>query len=104
MAIELMNCKGMFSDDCINDFKKHIDDYHQGFMIVNDELYLPKYKVLSLGLHYDKDTEVIVLDDYNKATAKDELAQLFNDNEYVTNDELIDLAEAVWTNDIDSAC
>lgn len=104
MAIELMNCKGMFSDYCINDFKKHIDDYHQGFMIVNDELYLPKYKVLSLGLDYDEDTEVIVLDDYNKATAKDKVAQLFNDNDYVSNEELTDLAEAVWTNDIDCAC
>lgn len=100
MAIELMNCKGMFSEYCINDFKKHIDDYHQGFMIVNDELYLPKYKVLSLGLDYDEDTEVIVLDDYSKATAKDKLAQLFNDCDYITNAELTDLAEAVWTNDL----
>lgn len=79
--IELMNCKGMFSEFCINDFKKHIEDYHQGFMIVNDELYIPRYKVISLGLDYDEDTEVIVLDDYNKATAKDKLAQLFNDIE-----------------------
>lgn len=85
MAIELMNCRGMFSDYGINDFKKHIDDYHQGFMIVNDELYLPRYKVLSLGLNYDEDTECIVLDNYNKATAKDKLAQLFNDNDYITN-------------------
>lgn len=100
MAIELMNCKGMFSDDCIDNFKKDIDDYHQGFMIVNDELYLPKYKVISLGLDYDEDTEVIVLDDYNQATAKDKLAQLFNDNDYITNEELTDLAEAVWTNDL----
>lgn len=101
--IELMNCKGMFSEYCINDFKKHIEDYHQGFMIINDELYLPRYKVVSLGLDYDEDTECIVLDDYNKATAKDKLAQLFNDNDYITNNELIDLAEAVWTNDINKA-
>lgn len=100
MAIELMNCKGMFSEYCINDFKKHIDDYHQGFMIVNNELYLPTYKVMSLGIDYDEDTEVIVLDDYNQATAKDNLAQLFNDNDYITNEELIDLAEAVLTNDL----
>lgn len=93
----------MFSEDCINDYKKHIDDYHQGFMIVNDELYLPKYKVLSLGLDYDEDTEVIVLDDYNKPTAKYQLAQLFNDNDYIANEELTDLAEAVWTNDVYSA-
>lgn len=98
--IELMNCKGMFLEYCINDFKKHIEDYHQGFMIVNDELYLPKHKVLSLGLDYDEDTEVIKLYDYDKATAKDKLAQLFNDNDYITNNELIDLAEAVWTNDL----
>lgn len=103
MAIELMNCKGMFLEYCIDDFKKHIDDYHLGFMIVNDELYLPRYKVILLGLDYDEDTEVIVLDDYSKATAKDKLARLFNDNDYVTNAELIDLAEAVWTNDIDNA-
>lgn len=102
MAIELMNCNGMFSDGCINDFKKHIEDYHQGFMIVNDELYLPRYKVVSLGLDYDEDTEIIVLDDYNKATAKDKLAQLFNDNDYITNAELIDFAVPVWTNNIDS--
>ena len=101
--IELMNCNGMFSQDCIEDFKKHIDEYHQGFMIVNDELYLPKYKVLSLGLKYDKDTEVIVLADYNKPTAKDKLAYLFNDNELVSNAELTDFAEAVWINDIESA-
>lgn len=100
MAIELMNCKGMFSDYCINDFKKHIDDYHQGFMIVNDELYLPKYKVVSLGLDYDKDTEVIVLDDYNKPTAKDKVAKLFNDNDYISNAELGDLAEVVLCNDL----
>lgn len=101
--IELMNCKGMFSEYCINDFKKHIDDYHQGFMIVNDELYLPRYTVVSLGLDYDEDTECILLDDYNKATAKDKLAQFFNDNELVSNAELIDFAEAVWTCDIERA-
>lgn len=101
--IELMNCKGMFSEYCINDFKKHIEDYHQGFMIVNDELYLPRYKVVSLGLDYAEDTECIVLDDYNKATAKDKLAQLFNDNELVSNAELIDFAEAVWACDIESS-
>lgn len=100
MAIELMNCKGMFSESCIDDIKKDIVNYHQGFMIVNDELYLPKYKVVSLGLDYDKDTEVIVLDDYNKATAKDNVAKLFNDNDYISNAELGDLAEAVWTNDL----
>lgn len=98
-----MNCKGMFSDYGIDDFKKHINDYHQGFMIVNDELYLPRYKVLSLGLDYDIDTECIILDDYNKATAKDKLAIMFNDNEYITNNETIDFVEAVWTNDIDRA-
>lgn len=103
MAIELMNCKGMFSEYSIDDFKKHINDYHQGFMIVNDELYLPKYRVISLGLDYDDNTEVIVLDDYSKATAKDKLAQLFNDNDYITNAELTELVDAVWTNDIDSA-
>lgn len=98
--IKLMNCKGMFSEYCINDFKKHIEDYHQGFMIVNDELYLPLYKVGLLDLDYDEGTEVIVLDDYNKATAKDQLAKLFNDYDYINNNDLIDLAEAVWTNNI----
>lgn len=98
--IELMNCKGMFSEYCIDDFKKHIEDYHQGFMIVNDELYLPKYKVLLLDLDYDEDTEVLKLYDYNKATSKDQLAKLFDDYDYITNNELIDLAEAIWTNDI----
>lgn len=101
--IELMNCKGMFSEYCINDFKKHIEDYHQGFMIVNDELYLPRYKVVLLGLDYDEDTECIVLDDYNKATAKDKLAQLFDDYDYINNNDLIDLAEAVWTNNLKEA-
>lgn len=90
MAIELLNCKGMLSQDYIDDIKTHIADYHQGFMVVNNELYLPRYKVLSLELDYDEDTEVIVLDDYNKATAKDNLAQLFNGNEYASNEELID--------------
>lgn len=98
--IELMNCRGMFSEYCIDDFKKHIEDYHQGFMIVNDELYLPKYKVLLLDLDYDEDTEVLKLYDYNKATAKDKLSQLFDDYDYITNNELIDLAEAIWTCDI----
>lgn len=101
--MELMNCKGMFSQDCIDEIKNDINGYHQGFTIVNDELYIPKYKVHSLGLKYDDDTECIVLDDYNKATAKDKLASMFNDNDLVSNAELIDFAEAVWTNDIDSA-
>lgn len=101
--IELMNCKGMFSEYCINDFKKHIEDYHQGFMIVNDELYLPRYKVVSLGLDYDEDTECIVLDDYNKPTAKDKLAQLFDTYDYITNGELIDLVNAIWTNNLKEA-
>lgn len=101
--IELMNCKGMFSEDYVEAVKKHINDYHQGFMIVDDELYIPKYKVVSLGLAYDEDTEVIILDDYNKATAKDKLAQLFNDNDYITNTELIDLAELVRTNNLEHA-
>lgn len=103
MAIELMNCKGLFSQDCIDDIKTHIERYHQGFMIVNNELYLPRYKVISLGFAYGRDTECIVLDDYSEATAKDKLARLFNDNDYITIEELTDLAKAVWTNDIDSA-
>lgn len=101
MAIELMNCKGIFSQDCIDDIKENINDYHQGFMVVNDELYLPRYKVVLLGFEYGDDTEYIVLDDYNKATAKDKLAQLFNDNDYITNNKLIDLAEFVWTNNLE---
>ena len=98
--IKLMNCKGMFPSFCINDFKKHIEDYHQGFMIVNDELYLPLYKVISLDLDYDDDTEIIELDDYNKPTAKDKLARLFDNYDYINSNDLIDLAELVWTNDL----
>ena len=71
-------------------------------MIVNDELYLSRYKVVSIGLDYDDDTECIILDDYDKVTATDKLSELFNDNKYITNVKLIDLTEAVLTNDLDT--
>lgn len=100
--MKLINCNELFSQDFIDDVKEDIDNYHQGFMIVNDELYIPRYRADLLGLDYDEDTECIVLDDYNKATAKDKLAQLFGNIDYITNVELIDLGEAVWANDLDT--
>ena len=93
--IKLVNCKALFTQDFINDIKKNIHKYHQGFMIVNDELYLPVYTVTRLGLEYDNDIDTFTLADYSEATATDNVSCLFGNHDYINNNEVITLADNV---------
>ena len=77
--IALINCKDLFSDCLIDNIKEHMDNYHQGFVLVGDELYIPRYKVIQLGLDHDDDVEVITLCDWSQVTATDEVAKYFGD-------------------------
>ena len=74
--IKLVNCKDLFSECLIDDVKKNIDTYHQGFVLIGDELYLPHSRVINLELEYDVDLDVnaIMLDDMSQVTATDKLS------------------------------
>ena len=56
MKIQVIDCNYLFSECLINEAKYDIKQFHQGFMLVNDKLYLPD--------HYE--TTIIDLDDVDK--------------------------------------
>lgn len=114
MKIQVIDCSYLFIDSLIKEVKNNIINYHQGFMVVNDKLYLPLYQVLqrkySLPKQYD--TTIINLDDVDRfdclatyfykvnALDIDDVIDLYNDwldNEFEnvlnTADEI---AEAKW--------
>ena len=91
--IRLINCKDLFSQDFINHVKECIEDYNQGFIIIDDELYLPQQVVVNLDLEYDNTTNSYLLDDMSKTTATDNVSCLFGNHEYITTNEIIDLAD-----------
>ena len=95
--LKVINCKNMFSKIGINEFKNNIADYHQGFMIIDGDLYIPYYRALQLGLDFDG-TYVSILDNYDNVTARDIVASEFGTTDL---DEVVimDLAEVLYNND-----
>ena len=96
--IKVINCKHVLSGCSIEEIKSDIKNYHQGFMIINDELYIPYHTALRLGLEF-KEEDVTVLDSYDNVTARDIVAHEFGRTD-VNELDIIDLAEAVYNHDL----
>lgn len=114
MKIQVIDCNYLFISSMVKEIKNNIIAYYQGFMVVNDKLYLPLYQVLrrkySLPDYYE--TTIIDLDDVDKfdclatyfykvnALDIDDVIDLYNDwldNEFETVLNTADeIAEAKW--------
>lgn len=90
MKIQVIDCKYLFVGSMIKEIKNNITTYHQGFMVVNDTLYLPLYQVLqrkySLPDYYK--TTIIDLDNVDRF---DCLATYFYKVNALDIDDVIDL-------------
>lgn len=114
MKIQVIDCNYLFVGSMVKEIKNNIIAYHQGFMVVNDKLYLPLYQVLQREYNLPKqyETTIIDLDDVDRfdclatyfykvnALDIDDVIDLYNDwldNEFEnvlnTADEI---AEAKW--------
>lgn len=93
MKIKVIDCNYLFSECLIDEAKHDIKQFHQGFILVNDKLYLPYYKVLkdkyTLPDHYE--TTIIDLDD---VTEYDDMSTYFTKTSALDIDDVIDLYDA----------
>ena len=90
MKIKVIDCRYLFIDSLIAEVKSNIIDYHQGFLVLGDTLYLPLYQVLQRKYNlpdYYK-TTIIDLDDVDKF---DCLATYFYKVNALDIDDVIDL-------------
>lgn len=98
MLIRVINCKQLFTKNYVEGIKDHIKLYRQGFMIADNELYLPLYNVLrtcyTLPDNYTSD--VI---DIDNVTNTDALAFYFKQTNTLDVEEVIDLYHAMQLND-----
>lgn len=90
MKIKVIDCKYLFIDSLIKHVKNNIKDYHTGFMLVDDVLYMPYYMVLERHYTLPKDykTNTIELSD---VTEYDSLATHFFDVTSLDIEDVIDL-------------
>lgn len=95
MKIICINCDYVFTKDYIKTVKSNIRNYHQGFMVVNDVLYLPYYTVLKYGykLPSNYDTTNIELSD---VTDFDDMASYFYNVTCLSTDDVIDLYDCQY--------
>ena len=98
MLIRVINCKQLFTKNYVEEIKDCIKMYRQGFMIVDNELYLPLYQVLRA--HYtlsdDYTSDVI---DIDNVTNTDALAFYFKQTNALDIDDIIDLHHAMQLGD-----
>lgn len=90
MKIQVIDCNYLFVGSMIKEIKNNIIAYHQGFMVVNDKLYLPLYQVLQRKYNLPKqyETTIIDLDDVDRF---DCLATYFYKVNALDIDDVIDL-------------
>lgn len=95
MKIQVIDCNYLFTDCLIEEAKHDMSCYRQGFMVVDDKLYMPYYKVLknnyTLPNHYK--TTVIDLDDVTKY---DSMSTYFNKVDALDIDDIIDLYDECY--------
>lgn len=98
MKVKAINCKYLFTKDYIEEIKDSIKTYNQGFMVVNNNLYLPYYQVLSM--HYtlpiEHETDIIELDN---VTSTDRLSICFKQVDALDEQDVIDLWRAMQLDD-----
>lgn len=90
MKIQVIDCNYLFIGRIVKEIKNNIIVYHQGFMVVNDKLYLPLYQVLQrkYNLPNKYETTIIDLDDVDRF---DCLATYFYKVNTLDIDDVIDL-------------
>ena len=90
MNIQVIDCNYLFVCSMVKEIKNNITAYHQGFMVVNDKLYLPLYQVLQRKYNLPKqyETTIIDLDDIDRF---DCLATYFYKVNALDIDDVIDL-------------
>ena len=70
--------------------KSDIHNYHQGFMIVNDVLYIPLYEVLKRGYKLPSNYETTIID-LSDVTDFDDMASYFYNVTDLSLEDVIDL-------------
>lgn len=115
MKIKVIDCKYLFIDSLIKHVKNNIKDYHTGFMLVDDVLYMPYYMVLerhySLPDWYKTDTiELSDVTEYDSLATNffnvasldvEDVLVLYNqwlDNKF---DDILNTADEIATNKYD---
>lgn len=98
MKIQVIDCNYLFIDCLIDEIKLNIKSYHQGFMVVDNKLYLPYYQVLQrkYSLPDNYETTSIDLRDVN---SYDSLARYFYKVDTLDIDDVIDLYNDWLNND-----
>lgn len=98
MLIRVINCKQLFTNDYVESIKDSIKLYRQGFMVIDNELYLPLYQVLRARYTLPDDYISDVID-INDVTNTDALAFYFKRTNTLTVDDIIDLYRAMQLDD-----
>ena len=98
MLLRVINCKQLFTKNCVEEIKDHLKTYNQGFMVVGNELYLPLYQVLRLRYTLPDDYISDVIN-VGGVTNTDRLAFYFNKTNALDVEDIIDLWQAVQLDD-----
>lgn len=101
MKIQVIDCNYLFVGSMVEEIKNNIITYHQGFMVVNDTLYLPLYQVLQrkYSLPNKYSTTIIDLDNVDKF---DCLATYFYKVNSLDSDDVIDLYNDWFDNEFEA--
>lgn len=94
MLIRVINCKQLFTKSYVEEIKDSIKMYNQGFMIADNELYLPLYQVIRAryALPNGYTSDVI---DIDNVTNTDALAVYFKQTNALDVDDILDLHNAM---------
>lgn len=90
MKITVINCKYLFTDSLIEEVKGDIKNYHQGFMIINDTLYIPIYVILQGNYKLPSKYETTIID-LSDVTDFDDMASYFYNVINLSLEDVIDL-------------
>lgn len=90
MKIQVIDCSYLFIDCLIDEIKLTIKSYHQGFMIVDNKLYLPYYQVLQRKYSLPDNYETRSID-LRDVSSYDSLARYFYKVDALDIDDVIDL-------------
>lgn len=90
MNIQVIDCNYLFVGSIVKEIKNNITAYHQGFMVVNDKLYLPLYQVLQRKYSLPNCYKTTIID-LNDVDRFDCLATYFYKVNVLDIDDVIDL-------------
>lgn len=100
MKVKVINCDYIFIKQLIKHIKDNIEQYNQGFMVVDDTLYLPYYMVLRRKYNLPTQVKTTTID-LESVTKHDSLATYFYKVDALDIDDIIDLQLAWLDNDFD---